>query len=59
MKRFEVKVVVEAETKEQADRVMVERLTHDESYGFPYFIDWYTSKEQVNERDWTNFKEYG
>jgi hypothetical protein len=31
-------VTVEAETKEQADQVMAERLNPDEDYGFPYEV---------------------
>lgn len=33
-------VTVEAETFEQAQEVIKERIDHTEDYGFPYMIDW-------------------
>jgi hypothetical protein len=33
-------VAVEAETYEQACKVMSERISYDEDYGFPYMLDW-------------------
>lgn len=33
-------VMIEAETAEQAQRVVSERLGHDEDYGFAYRLDW-------------------
>jgi len=33
-------VVIDSETEKQANQVMVERLGHDEDYGFPYEIRW-------------------
>ena len=38
MKFFYV-VVVETETKEEADQVIAERIGYDEDYGFNYTID--------------------
>lgn len=40
MADFHYAVTVTAETKEQADMVMTERLNHEESYGFDYSIEW-------------------
>ena len=37
---FEYMVTVVAETQEQADTVMTERLGPDEDYGFDYTVDW-------------------
>lgn len=44
---FEYVVHVEAATRDQADQVMAERLTHDEDYGFPYTVsyDYETSED--------------
>lgn len=39
---FTYTVVVEAETSEQADMVMAERIYHDEDYGFHYTINFET-----------------
>ena len=33
-------VTVTCGSREQADRVMTERILHDEDYGFTYEIDW-------------------
>jgi len=38
---FEFKVSVTAETREQAEQVMAERINHDEDYGFDYQIGWH------------------
>jgi hypothetical protein len=37
-----VRYIVEVSdcTEEQADRVIAERIDHDEDYGFPYVISW-------------------
>ena len=32
--------VYNVDSKEQADRVMAERLHHDDDYGFPYNVDY-------------------
>ena len=40
MHEYKFIVTVDAETKEQADRVMQERIGFDEDYGFDYSIDW-------------------
>ena len=40
MRTFVYRVEVQAETQEQADQVMVERIEHDEKLGFDYRIDW-------------------
>ena len=39
-KVFRYLVTVEAETAEQAEQVMTERINVDEDYGFDYTIDW-------------------
>jgi hypothetical protein len=39
--RYRFVIAVEAETLDQAKRVVAERLDHDEDYGFPYQIEWY------------------
>lgn len=33
-------VTVAADTREQAEEVLAERLGHDEDYGFDYALDW-------------------
>ena len=33
-------ITIVAKSQEEADRVMVERLIHDEDYGFPYTINY-------------------
>lgn len=38
--RFRYVVTVDAETQEQADQVMLERVGYDEDYGFDYSIKW-------------------
>lgn len=40
MRTFQYLVSVEAQTQDQADRVMSERIYHDEDYDFPYRIDY-------------------
>lgn len=40
MSTFKFLVEVDAEDKEQAERVMSERLNPDEDYGFDYGIKW-------------------
>jgi hypothetical protein len=40
MKEHKFVVTVESETYEQALRVMMERIGHNEDYGFEYTIDW-------------------
>lgn len=40
MKTFRYLVTVEAETVEQAEQVICERIMYDEDYGFDYSIDW-------------------
>lgn len=46
MSDFTYTVTVTAETIEQAEQVMAERLSHDEDYGFTYFIE-YDSNRKV------------
>ena len=37
---------IDADSKEEADRIMRERLMHDEDYGFPYqIVSYYHEKE--------------
>lgn len=38
MKDFTFAVVITADTREQAEQVMQERILFDEDYGFPYTI---------------------
>jgi hypothetical protein len=40
VKTFRFLVIIEAETREEAEQVMAERIGYDEDYGFPYKIDW-------------------
>lgn len=40
MPDFHFVVVVTCETMEQAEQVMMERILHDEDYGFDYEIDY-------------------
>lgn len=40
MPEFRFIVTVWCDNREQADRVMTERILHDEDYGFDYDIDW-------------------
>ena len=40
MSEFRYVVTVQCDRREQADRVMTERILHDEDYGFVYGIDW-------------------
>ena len=48
MKDYFYIVTVTAETDEDADTVMAERIGYDEDYGFEYSIDWqYSHKESV------------
>ena len=37
---FTYVVTVQCESREQAHRVITERILHDEDYGFVYEIDW-------------------
>ena len=37
---YNFSVDIDADSKEEAERVMNERLLHDEDYGFPYSVDW-------------------
>jgi hypothetical protein len=37
---FRFLVTVETDTREQAEQVMAERISHDEELGFEYTIDW-------------------
>ncbi len=46
--RFHYMVAVEADTLEQADLVIAERLDHEEEYGFNYLI-WSMSDEEIEE----------
>lgn len=39
MQKYRYVVVVEAETQEQADQVIAERVYYDEDYGFYYQIN--------------------
>lgn len=38
MNRYEFRVVLYADSLGEADKVMRERLLHEEDYGFPYTI---------------------
>lgn len=40
MSTYYFEVTVEAETPEQAEIVMVERINYDEDYGFTYTVGW-------------------
>ena len=42
---FTFEVEVDAETREEAERVMSERLGHDEDYGFDYTLGWKLAPE--------------
>lgn len=45
MQTFYFAVEVKAENAEQAERVMRERIEHDEDYGFGYAVAWETFDE--------------
>ena len=41
MPAFAYRVIVEADTPQEADQALAERLSYSEDYGFEYtFIDW-------------------
>ena len=46
MSEFRYVVTVQCDRREQADRVMTERIRHDEGYGFPYWIDWQEASDE-------------
>lgn len=53
MKKFYATVVIDCETKEEADQVLAERLAFDEDYGFDYTLDWFEAKEEVRDDEQT------
>ena len=44
---YNYSVDIDADSKEEADRVMEERLMHDEDYGFRYQIVSFWGRERV------------
>jgi hypothetical protein len=48
LNRYVASVTIEAETLEDAEQVLAERLGYDEDYGFPYALT-YNGPQPMNE----------
>lgn len=46
---FKAEVFIKTETREQAEKVLKERLGHDEEYGFEYIVWFWNDVKEVED----------